>query len=154
MDTSGKNSRLSIVIDGNAEQREEAQTKSCDDMDDCPMITTDLTGSLRRDIAEFRAVWSGTTGADVSHFNIFWYLNGIKVAKVPAQGRPIFYNNPDLHDFMPRIQVSADYSKSYSEFQLKGISTEDFNLKVTVALETEDYFDKISKTVGELAGQN
>jgi len=154
MDTSGKGSRLAIVIDGNADQREEAQTKACDGLALCPMITADLTGRLRRDTAEFRAIWSGTDGADADNFNIFWYLNGISVAKVPARGRPIFYNSPDLANFMSRIQVSADYSQSYSEFKLKGVSTDDFNITVTVAVETEEFFEKISKTVGEIANQN
>jgi len=152
IDTSGKGSRLAITIDGSQHQREEAQTKACDDLSVCPMITVDLTGSLRRDVAEFRASWFGTEGADESQFNLFWYLNDIAVAKVPATGRPIFYNNSDLNAFLARIEISADYQNSYATFKLKGISTADFNETVTVAVETEEFFEKISKTVAEVAG--
>lgn len=152
-ENSGKGERLGISVDGSEPQREEAQTKSCDDLVTCNMITADLSGRIQNGNAVFRATWTDTSGFDSNDFLLKWYLNSTAVARVPARGRPVLYHNSDIREYTQRIKIEADYTQSYSEFTFRGVTPADYDLAISVEIEWNQETRREVKTIREIGGQ-
>lgn len=133
--------RGKITIDGDDEQREEAQTESCEDLPMCDLITAELSGRImNRNNAVFITRWRDTSGFSSKNFNLQWFINGTAVAKVPAQGTPVYYNTPDID--RKRLSVSADYQGKYSELTLYRLTEEDFDSIISIEIRWDEYVDR------------
>jgi len=140
-EVSNRGVRGKITIDGGGEQREEAQTESCEDLPLCDLITAELSGRImNRNNAVFTARWRDTSGFSSRNFNLQWFINGTAIAKVPAQGRPVFYNNPLIDQ--TRLEVSANYQGKYSELTLRRLTEDDFDDVFAVEIQWDEFVDR------------